>query len=538
MSSEDRPDAGDETAAPDEPATTSDTRDEAAPGEPAAAEDAGDETAAPGIAPRRLHPAGIAVLGVGSLRELALPLGIAFVATVFGSGSGHPTLRAVVYAGIGAAIAVLAGYLRWMTTRWSVGAGTIRLRTGVLSEKVTDIPLGRIQAIDTVHGPLQRVFGVRGVQVQTAGGGRKGEITLPAVGPADVDLLRAAVRRHGEPDAAEPAPLAERRLGRQRLLVAALTAGQVGVLLPLLAAVPQLGEELWGNDIETAGREGLRLVPESAPEWMLAGLGLLLLAWLLSTAGELFAFAGFTITRDEDRLRVRRGLLARREATVPIARVQAVRVVEGVLRQPFGLATVHVEVAGYAKEAAAAQTLFPLLRRAEVEPFLAALLPELADGIDGLAGAPRRALRRYLLPPTALLLALGATAGVAFPGAAPWPLLAALPAAGYGLARWRAAGWRIEDRRLAVRFRRLARITVLAPAARLQEHGVRQTVLQRRAGLADVEVRVGAGTRGRVRHLDARVAGRVFDALRRDEVAAVGGAPEPGPPSTRTAPRQ
>jgi putative membrane protein len=482
--------------------------------------DAGDEPAPPGIVARRLHPAGIAVLGVGALRELALPLGIAFAATVLGSGSGQPVLRAVVYAGIGAVLAMVAGYVRWMTTRWSVGAETVRLRTGVLSQKVTDIPLGRIQAIDTVHGPLQRLFGVRGVQVQTAGGGREGEITLPAVGPADVELLRAAVRRRGEPAAAEPAPLAERRLGRARLLVAALTAGQVGVLLPLLAVLPQLGEELWGNDIETAGREGLRLVPESAPEWVLAGLGVVLLAWLLSTAGALFAFAGFTIARDEDRLRVRRGLLARREATVPVARVQAVRVVEGLLRQPFGLATVHVEVAGYAKEAAAAQTLFPLLRRTEVEPFLTALLPELADRIDGLDGAPPRALRRYLLPPTALLLALGAAACLAFPAAAPWPLLAALPAAAYGLAGWRAAGWRIADRRLAVRFRRLARITVLAPAARLQEHGVRQTVLQRRAQLADVEVRVGAGTRGTVRHLDARVAGGVFDALRREDVMA------------------
>jgi uncharacterized membrane protein YdbT with pleckstrin-like domain len=47
---------------------------------------------------------------------------------------------------------------------------------------------------------------------------------------------------------------------------------------------------------------------------------------------------------------------------------------------------------------------------------------------------------------------------------------------------------------------------------------VRQTVLQRRARLADVEVRVGAGTRGAVRHLDAGVAGGVFDALRREEV--------------------
>jgi putative membrane protein len=489
----------------------------AAPASGEAAEPARD-AGAPAIAPRRLHPAGIVVLGVGSLRELALPLGIAFVATVFGSGGGQPITRAVVYAAIGAIIAMIAGYVRWTTTRWSVGEGRIRLRTGLLSEKETDVPLGRVQAIDTVHGPLQRLFGVRGVQVQTAGGAREAEITLPAVSPADVELLRAALRRRAEPAAAEAAPIAERRLGRGRLLVAALTAGQVGVLLPLLAAVPQLGDELWGNDIENAGREGMRLVPHSAPEWLLAGVAVILLAWLLSTAGALLAFAGYTIARDDDRLRVRRGLLARREATVPVARVQAVRVVEGLLRAPFGLATVRAEVAGYAREHAAAQTLFPLLRRAEVEPFLAELLPELADGIDGLQGPPPRALRRYVLPPTAVLLVLGAAACVIAPGAAPWPLLAALPAAAYGAARFRAAGWRLEHRRLAVRFRRVARTTVLTPSARLQQHGTRQTVLQRRARLADLEIRVGAATRGHVRHLDAAVAGRLYDGLRREEV--------------------
>ena len=215
---------------------------------------------------------------------------------------------------------------------------------------------------------------------------------------------------------------------------------------------------------------------------------------------------------------------------MPVARVQAVRVVEGWLRRPFGLAALRAEVAGYAREAAAAQTLFPLLRRAEVEPFLAALLPELADGIDRLDGAPRRALRRYVLPPALALLALGAAVCVALPDAAPWPLLAVVPAAAYGASCWRAAGWRIEDGRLAVRFRRMARITVLAPAARLQEHGLRQNLLQRRAGLADIEVRVGAGTRGSVRHLDAGVAGHVFDALRREDVVALRRATEPLPP--------
>lgn len=482
---------------------------------------------APEVAPRRLHPAGIAVLGVGSMRELAVPLLVAFAAAVFGGG-GQPILRAVVYAAIGAVIAVIAGLVRWMTTRWSIGDGRIRLRTGLVSKKETDVPLARVQAVDTVHGPLQRLFGVRGVQIQTAGGSREAEIVLPAVSRDDVEVLRGALRRPAAPAVVEAAPLVEHRLGRRRLMVAALTAGQVGVLLPVMAVGLQLGESLWGEDLDRASRQGSRFVPDSATEWLLTGVAVVLVAWLVSTIGAVLGFAGFTITRDGDRLWVRRGLIARREATIPVARVQAVRVVEGVLRAPFGLATVRAEVAGYAREAAVAQTLFPLLRRAEVEPFLAALVPELADGLDGMLRPPSRALRRYLLRPITLVGALGGVACILFPDLAPWPLLAVAPAAAHGAASWRAAGWRLDQRRVAIRFRRLAITTVLAPVARLQQHGTRQTVLQRRAGLADIEIRVGAATRGHVRHLDASTAMALFDGLRREAVVAGGPASPPG----------
>ena len=113
-----------------------------------------------------------------------------------------------------------------------------------------------------------------------------------------------------------------------------------------------------------------------------------------------------------------------------------------------------------------------------------------------------------------LALALGAAAALLVPGAGPWPLLAVAAAAGLGWSRYRAAGWRLRDGRLAVRSQRLARTTILAPSDRLQQHGLRQSVLQRRGELADVDVRVGAGTRGLVRHLDARTAAKLFDALR------------------------
>ena len=188
--------------------------------------------------------------------------------------------------------------------------------------------------------------------------------------------------------------------------------------------------------------------------------------------GAVVAFAGFTVTRDGDRLRIRRGLLARREATVPVERVRAVEVVESVLRLPFGFAALRMEVIGHAKEAAAAQSLFPLLRRDEVRGFLDELLPELADDLDGLGARPPRALRRYVLPPAVFGAWSPAPRAWAFTPAGPWVLPAALLLGGYGLLRHRAAGWRLDGGRLAIRSLRLARTTVLAPARYREWHEV------------------------------------------------------------------
>jgi len=463
--------------------------------------------------PRRLARAGILLLALGALREAAVPIAAGLAALLLGGGLDADALaRTLGFAVLGTVAAAVGGIVMWRTTTYEVTPEVIRLRRGLLSVKETAVPLSRVQSVDTREGPLQRRLGVVEVQVQTAGGGRGAEIVLAAVTPAAAREVREAVDRgHPGPVAAPAAPTGpRRRLGARRLLAAALTAGQLGVILPVLAALSQvLDEVLLGDD----ARVGTELLPDTTGEWALTLAGLLLAAWLLSVAGAVVAFAGFTVRREGDRLRITRGLLARREATVAVPRVQAVRFVEGLLRRPFGLGTLRVEVAGYAAEAAAAQTLHPLVRRDEVAPLLAELLPELATRPDGLAPPPPRARRRYALPPALAGLALGAAGTVALDA---WPLLALAPAGALaGWVRHREAGWRLgADGMLALRAQRLARTTVLAPVGRLQEHSVRETPWGRRAALADLAVAVGAGTRARVRHLDAGVAWALWERLR------------------------
>jgi putative membrane protein len=101
----------------------------------------------------------------------------------------------------------------------------------------------------------------------------------------------------------------------------------------------------------------------------------------------------------------------------------------------------------------------------------------------------------------------------------PWLLPAAVAGAAYGMARFRAAGWRLEGGRLAVRSLGLARRTVLAPAGHRESHAIAQNLLQRRAGLADVEVAFGKRTGARVRHLEAAAAAALFERVAQASVA-------------------
>ena len=460
--------------------------------------------------PRRLHFAAAVSGAVVALRGIAFPL----VVAVLVGGSGGGMGRALIFGALGVLFALGTGVVGWRTTSYSVAGGALRFQSGVLSPDETVVPVARVQAIDTVQGPLQRAFGVVELHVQTPGGGAAGEVVLRAVAPRDARALRAALG-HAEP----AAPAARRRLGGRGLVATALTAPQFGVVLPIVGAAFAGADDLFGGLVD----EDLFARVDTVAELALVAAALLGAAFTLSFLGAVVAFAGFEVERDGDRLRIRRGLLQRRTASVPVGRIDGVTVIEGLLRAPFGLATVRMETAGYRGEATPAKTLFPLVRTRDVPALLADLVPGLDGSPPKLERPPGRGLRRYVLPPALAGAALGAAAtGVAqatldgaWAGA--WLAVGVLAALGavHGLLGFRAAGLHLGPDRVVLRARRgLARVTLVARRRRLQETSVRRSPLQERAGLASFGVALGSGRRGAVRHLEAATADAALEALR------------------------
>ena len=320
------------------------------------------------------------------------------------------------------------------------------------------------------------------------------------------------------PEQVEAAPIrAERVLLRLRVgevVLAGITGSRAAAALVVLGPLTQVTDWFPGLDDWLLARFDPESVTPTTPAAFLVVAVLAVVVWLgLAALSSVVTDYGFTLARVGDDLVVRRGLLERREAVLPLARLQVVRVEESLLRRVLSLASVRLQSAGRTGrgDETASRLAIPVLQRTEVNRVLGELLPG-ASPIPPLRAPPpaarRRAVVRSLLR-TALaaavvavavwLLAAGNGFGVA-PGSALLlvPLLAL--AVLFGLAAYRSLGHAAGPAFLYARSGVAIRVVTVVPVAKAQSGSVRSSVFQRRAGLATLHVDIaGGGPTPRVR---------------------------------------
>jgi putative membrane protein len=115
----------------------------------------------------RLHPLTVAFATIGIARRLVIPaLGGGLAAG--GGEADRIALRIGLFLTVPALIGAAARYAFF---RYALHPDELVLRSGVLSRRHRVIPLSRVQNVDVRQGPLQRVFSVAELRVETAGTG-------------------------------------------------------------------------------------------------------------------------------------------------------------------------------------------------------------------------------------------------------------------------------------------------------------------------------------------------------------------------------
>jgi putative membrane protein len=471
-----------------------------------------EDAAAPAGGARRLHPLTLGFSAVTIARQMVWPA----LVGGFGLGDGQIARMLPIFAAALAIPALVGATLKYTLYRWRLADDELLLRSGVLSRRNRVIPLARVQNVEVRQNVAHRVFGVAELRVETAGSGKEAEAVLSVLALADAQAARVRLLAHrraavpsgaaddGETEAAErPAAPPLARLSTGDVLLAGATANEAGVIAAALAGLLQFADDLPLPFFERVGDE---VMGRAADALLLFGIALvflfLLFGWLISIAGAVVRYHGFTLSVDGGEMRKRYGLLTVHEASVPLERVQAIRVEESLPRRLLGLASLSIETAGGTPgQRGGAEAFVPITRRAEVGRLVRGIFGD-ADADTPLhpvhPRARRRLASRYLVTLLVVWAPFWAARWLDVQPAgmlAPWmALLLPLPWLAAGAA-YRSRGWALPPGYVVARSGVLTRVTWIVPDRKLQTLHLRGTPFQRRHGLATVVVDTAAGGR-------------------------------------------
>ena len=441
---------------------------------------------------KRLHPAVLGVWALGGVR------GIIFL-LIAGSFNIFAALVIVL-------VGAVAGVARWLRFEWRLEDQALVIEQGVLQRQRRVIPLERIQSVESVRKLSHRLFGVVELRVESVGGGTT-EGQLDALSPRDAAALRSLLLRkggaqeNGEHDdrAGEGEPLV--RMRPRQLVLAGLTGGRVGVFAALIGFASQaLGERV--QMVTEAATEGLaRLVGDTETLGIVA-VSLMLLAavlafaFVLSVIATTVTFWDFQLTRDEHNLYTTRGLLDQRSGTIPLYRVQSVRMEENLARRALGLAAVRVEVAGQGGGAEETSLVLPLGPRADALALIDEILERDLVSRTTLEPMPPGARARRLVRAALATVLLTAALTWWFGASGLWGLLLAVPFGWLALASYRSLGHAEPDGLALARSGVWVRTTFVTPERNLQAVAVTSTPFQRRRDLATLVLHIARSTGG------------------------------------------
>lgn len=465
--------------------------------------------------PKRLHPISILVNVGAKIKKLFIPL---IVVIFFGNKGNDKALVSLFSSIVVIFFTFITSWISWLRYTYYVEGGEIRIEHGVFFRKKRFIPIDRIQSLDISEGVLQRMFGLVRLQIETAGGNLSDgpEVVLSAISRKEAEALQAGVTsfknlEQEEVNVPNSSPIYQ--ISTAQLLLLSLTSGGVGVVISaILAFFSQIDEMISVKKIFG----GLKF--HSASNLFFIGMivfVVLFIVWLIALSRTMMKYAHYTVRKSGEELVISQGLLERRQITIPINRIQAIRLSESMVRQMTGYASVFVESAGGTSIHSEGSSigLFPMIKINQIHSILKPFLKDYKIMFD-LKPIPKRAMLLYILRTWYIVVPIVIASILFFKLWGSLSLILLLGVTIWAILKYRDAGWKIEDQQLSIRYRSFIRHTFFIEKNKIQAIKIQESYFQRKRKLATIKafIKSGKGTEwGSVRDIDRKGMIEIFE---------------------------
>jgi uncharacterized membrane protein YdbT with pleckstrin-like domain len=261
------------------------------------------------------------------------------------------------------------GYVRWFFTKFSVEEQSIDLSRGMIIKQKTSIPLKNISAVTAESNFYLRPFSAVRLNVDT----RAGTFTT-----ADMSIL---VRRQDLKKISRTLPRIHRTEGKKTISIqpkwytvvffSFVFSSSFSGAIYLAALFVQSGrfareiiENEMGEVIKLANSVSAKLALGLPPAAVLLAV-IIIATWLFSFISNMLRYAGFTMKKYDNALRVRMGIGTIRQYHIVQSKINYVDLRQNLIMKLFKVKSVNISCSGYGNEKNELPVLLPILTRGQ-----------------------------------------------------------------------------------------------------------------------------------------------------------------------------
>jgi putative membrane protein len=439
----------------------------------------------------RLHPA-VILLTIGKYVRALLPF---YMIILFNSYDILPFNRVIntslLLLTFLACISI-ASVISWKRFLYEIQTDQLSVEHGLFMRKRRFIPKERIQSIQESEDIVHRLLGLVKLQIETAGGSGEPEVVLGAVTREEAEQIRKELSHHflyKDRQEHMEAQLVSFRLSTRRLLFFSATSGGMGIALSAV-----IGMYFQIDDYVNISLDFANFVAKTPSFYISSILLLALFVWITGILILYQKYYDFQITRNDEDLIITRGLIEKRKLTIPLQRIQAVKVEENIIRQWFGFVTVRLlSVSGGADTNEELSFIcFPLVKKKDLPIIFKHYLPDYMF-CSFIQPLPKRSVKPYLFRAAVPVILLFLLCFYFFPMTkyvAPFLIGASIV---IGYRQFKDTGWMLFNQQLFIVTRRFIRTTVIIKRSRIQSLQTYKTMFQETPMLCTIKVYVKSG---------------------------------------------
>lgn len=318
----------------------------------------------------------------------------------------------------GTLVILIVPILQWRKKVFYISNGMLISEGGVIFKEKQEIPIDKITTIDSEQGLILKIFNVCKLKIDSgaaSAGKAELEVTLALSNALEFKslLLKDVDSTLTIPIDSSIKNINSIKISLKDIIIYALTKSKLAWILGLTVVIGQLDmfisdeliskiESSINSLIDTLGNT---LSNTSLVIVVLSICIIVLLAYILSTIIsiilEIIKFYDFTVYEDNNKIHIEYGLITTRKYSIPLEKLQAIRMKQSLLQQIFGYYNLEVVAIGYGDEGdnKIPPILYPIANKVLINKILDDLLPKFSAQPE-VHVPPKKALIKFILKRT------------------------------------------------------------------------------------------------------------------------------------------